>query len=146
MDKKMIVVFGDGETWSMADDVVICDITEKQFNELEQGKRPKDFYPVLWGVHVNDAMNAHTKLEALHDPDFGKEAEELRKGIEELVEKYTAGSPDDAESQLDDLLGDMRKLLDDKLDARDSLHYCATQTNKQAEQPKTEEDEDERIR
>lgn len=55
---KTIVAFSDGETWSMAEEVIICEITEEQFNALEQGDSPR--YLKLEGLLVTHL------LESLH--------------------------------------------------------------------------------
>lgn len=54
----------------------------------------------------------------------GKEAEELRQGIERLLEKYPPATGCDNDPKWDrcDLLWDLRKLLD-RVDARDSLAW-----------------------
>lgn len=57
-----------------------------------------------------------------HDRVHGKEAEELRAGIEKLLKH-------DGEDSLPDLVDDLRLLLD-RTDARDSLAYLeATDTH-----------------
>jgi hypothetical protein len=63
------------------------------------------------------------------DPTIGKEAEELRKGIEKIIETWSAVNVEEAE----DLRKDLQELLDN-VDARDSLHYLAKEANKKADQ------------
>jgi len=58
----------------------------------------------------------------------GKEAEELRSGIEKVIRDWTCEVPEAL-----DVLSELQKLLDN-VDARDSLHYLAKKANKQVDQ------------
>lgn len=121
---KRVVVFGDGETWSLADDVVICDVSDAAYTRLEAGEAPK--HVELTGMLISRAMAALTKLESLAAVRFGKEAEELRAGIEALrTEDHNAAY---------DLRRDLQVLLD-TVDARDSLFYCEHVVDKKGKEP-----------
>lgn len=75
----------------------------------------------------------HTDVE--YNP-FGKEAEELRKGIEEVVRDHGLNTVEDG---VCDIVFTLRKLLDE-VDARDSLHYLAKAMNRKADQSNGKED------
>ncbi len=52
----------------------------------------------------------------------GKEAEELRKGIEDVIEGWAGLTTGCTQEDVDSILFELRKLVD-KVDARDSLAY-----------------------
>lgn len=62
----------------------------------------------------------------VHNYTHGKEAEELRAGVEELLEKYSSGNAHHYD--LEDLLAGLQELLE-TVDARDSLAYIEAKKN-----------------
>ncbi len=101
-----IVFFDDEETWSLLSGCWVGYPNKQQQAELEAGSYPKHL------SFVKEPLEQ--LLDPIDPPPDGKEAEELRAGIERLIE-YEHGD-------LGELRQALRNLLD-RVDARDSLGY-----------------------
>lgn len=86
-------------------------------NPVTGKHEPGDTAEALTLEECADALEQADEYVWDNDPEAGKEAEELRSGIEALMEEY-AGVHDETPS----VLRDLQALLD-RIDARDSLKY-----------------------
>lgn len=86
-------------------------------NPVTSKYEPGDVAEALTLEECADALEQSDEYVWDDDPEAGKEAEELRSGIEALIEEY-AGVHDETLS----LLERLQELLD-QVDARDALKY-----------------------
>jgi hypothetical protein len=57
MLKKTIAVLGNGEIWAMAENVILCRITEEQLHELAEGASPNQLKHVTF-ISATAALEA----------------------------------------------------------------------------------------
>jgi hypothetical protein len=53
-----VIILSDGETWEVvSNQIVLCNVTDEQFNLLESGERPRDLE--LEGVNLEDLIESY---------------------------------------------------------------------------------------
>lgn len=115
---KRIIVFDDGETWSEGTNACIYELSDDQFETVQDGVKPRTI-PGVIKIPLPE-----------FDGNFGREAEELRQGIEELIEEYAPTHEEGNDPDLEGIREGLQKLLNEGVAARDSLYFCGRNMKK----------------